>query len=584
MIGTHYYIANHGSDLTNIGTPYAVDYVADVSHPTETAVEIAVSKYTLGPVADNDYTTGTPVPVRSGITKIYVLDELVIPVNGVPGAIGIVALGTVDLAGTPADGLFITSPVVSLGTSAVITSSADRGVELTVDAGAAALPVVRVKDGKPIAINGGKTSLTITRVEGVEPLLINSADYTAVTVESGTGNITFTKGQTPTPTPGVFGIASTGTTVFNDVVVLQATSKIAGDVVFSKGVTVLPGTGGTNSVTFSGNVTLWHNTTSATNSPLLTFGTGSGAGDDGRILAAGKTISVGGESYTTSTGSGVVPVTPILTVVEKATITADAANAMFTSDQTKFDEKSPEAAKKLTLSGQGITIVSGKLEVANGATLVLGKKITTNVPVSPDNTRAKSGYLGVAEGGTISFSGTAGAIDIKNNEAAPAVSGTIAYTSTTGSASLKPAGGAVTFGFSEIAGEGASLNATGALAFTVGADKSFRLSGVNLNLAGTLTLTKTSGGAGVATKLVLINKGQITLDTKPGVANERTKLTNGTGEANFTGIGAVALGASNKADANLISLADGGGGTVTVTNSSSANDFAFEKSQVKLAD
>jgi hypothetical protein len=421
------------------------------------------------------------------------------------------------------------------------------------------LPIVEVKSGKPIAINGAAEYLSIYRVEGEEPLKINAAfaANSNVYVGGGAGSIEFTGDQTGGS--GKFYINSTGTTTFVQGVKFTDGASIAGDVVFRKKAEIA---GTTNGVSFGGDVTLWHGLTADAASHGITITSGP------VTLAEGKTIYVGGDVYT----GGVVDLTPI--VKATAEVELKTTGTTLTSPVAKYDEKNILAAKKLIVGVQPLTISAGTLEVVSGGTLTAGANISLPKapPLSP--TRAESPYLAVADGGTLAL---AAANTITIGDAV-----TIAYPTGTADATIKAAGGAVTFGYDEITGTDVTLDVAGAAVITVpGSGKTLRLSGVNLNLAaaGTLVIT----GDSTASRVVLLNKGKITLDTKTSVANTRTKLNDGTVEVTFTGIGAEALGASEKANANLISLAAPATGTVTITGHASS-DFGFAKGKVKFVE
>jgi hypothetical protein len=587
VLNNNPYIIIHGAPLGQISDAYAVDYVGDVSKPTETSEEIAVLKYTMGPIADCDYTTGKPIGVRSGVTKIYVLDELVVPVNATSGSIKIVALGTVDLAGTPPEGIISGAvdinkkplpelPTVTLGSSAVITSNAGK-VELGLNRGLVTstwLPAIEVKSGKEFVIKDAAGGLTIQKVDGDVPLQINGTFTGPVAINGGKGDVIFNDAQTGNV---AFTISTTGTTTFAKAAILGAGSDITGDVLSKAKLTIASGAEG---VAFHGDVTLYHNAVSITPlEPIFSITDGGYVSFD-----AGKTLSVGGASYTVSGVAGVVPVTPVLRAVTDAVLGASAQDIDFISDLFKYDEKSFIAAKGIRVSSSNgnFWIYTGQVQVAPDATLTLST--TTVIPAvqSVSGTRADSGYLGVAAGATLSFLNTGSVINLSTP--AQNLCAVVSY-GTTGTGTLKPVDGAVTFGFGEIAGEGATLNVAGAVAFDVEEDKTFRLSGVNLNLAtaGSLEVPFASG-PGEVSRLVLINKGQITLADAKSVATLLRGLTSGTGAATVSGIGAVALGASAKDGANLISLADSGGGTVTVSvGNNPASDFIFSKGQVKFA-
>ena len=559
------YISQHGAPLGNIGSPNVVDYVTNISEPTETAEKIAVLNYTMGPLARNDYSTGTPVPVRAGIATVYVLEKLIIPVDAtIDASLGIVALGTVDLTGTPPKGI-----AVSLGTSATVTSSAGT-LELNLPSTATILPTINVQSGKPIVINGAADGLSIYRVEGTEPLQI-SADFTGnVQVAGGTGNVRFTGAQSG----AVFGIDSTGTVTFDKAVTLRERSSIKGDAVFKADVTL----DGNSSygVKFLGDITLWHGPVGAGNTLTISNGP--------VILSKDTTVYVGGDPYTAGGAAAVVEPAAMLKAVTDVTLTTTTGGTTLTSPIAKYDGgKAEAAAKNLILGAQGLTIAAGTLEVVNGGSFTLNDKAVT---LTKDTTRATSAYLAVADGGTVALAaGGNSAVAIGDNV-------DITYVAANGNAAtLKAAGGTVTFGYDEITGTDAALNVAGAALITVPAntsavaEKSLRVSGVNLNLAtaGSLIIKNNSSGYPGST-VVLLNKGQITVDVKTPFANSLKALNDGTTEVTFAGIGAAALGANAKEEnAALVSLAAPETGTVTITGiGTAATDFTFAKGKVKF--
>jgi hypothetical protein len=597
------YISGHGPGLTYIGNPVVVEYIPDVSKPTETAEAIAVSKYTLGPFGGNDYTTGAPIPVRSGVQTIYVLDELVVPVNGVVqgGDLKrIVALGTVDFIGSP-DSAFLNGPKVGenqivLGSSATVTSSSGQ-VELTLPA-TGTLPIVDVKENQPIVIKGS-TSLAISAVNGKGVLRINGENLVAVTVEGGDGNVLFTQNQDTGSDP--FKINNTGTAVFAGSVKLIEGSVIAGDAVFQKGVEVAV-TPDDDAVSFGGDVTLWHvGLNVLTADPVLTI-----AQEGAIALSPNKSVKVGGETLSAGTGTGNVPATVIFTAKEGGVklVAGTSADLKFVSGiAAKTDEKAIAAAKQLILIDEDLGIVGGTLEVGSEATFVIyDQAVIPRVhKVKADRIRSNSGYLAVADGGTISLktadagSGAVGEIKIGLDSSDAGEVAGISYDGVaTAAGVLKAAGGTITFGFEEITGTaGAALNVSGVPVFAVTEGKDLRLNGLNLNLAGVgtgggLALPEPVSGTDPKCQVILLNSGKITLDTKDGVPNTRTTLVTGSGaaavRAAFSGIGAVALGASEKTGANLISLAASTTATVTISGPdySGTSTFTFAKGAVKF--
>jgi hypothetical protein len=184
----------------------------------------------------------------------------------------------------------------------------------------------------------------------------------------------------------------------------------------------------------------------------------------------------------------------------------------------------------------------------------------------------------VAEGGTLAFKPDG---SLKTIIIGDFITGKYATISATNSgsknATLKPAGGTVTFGYDEIAGTDVTLNvADGDIVIDAGDDdKTLRISGVNLNLtsAGLLTIPFVNNPS----KVVLLNKGQITVTTKDPFPNALKKLNDGTNTATYAGIGAVAMGANAKEEnAALVYLASPDTGTVTITGPGAP--FSFGKS------
>jgi hypothetical protein len=512
-----------------------VDRLQDI---TESATRAAVRNFTFGPVADNDYSTGTAIPIRvnaTGLNTLYVLGELTVPPGGVPPSVliadGIRALGTVNVTGN--DDTVLSNAKVFLTNPATITSKVVGGVVVTIASGT--LPNVRVESGQDITIKDGITdTFTIPgKLDGPGTLRVIPVIATGgtVTIGGGNGNVVFegtiTSGNALT-------IKNTGTAAFKDDVAITAASiTIAGDAVFEGNVTTTT----SGAVSFGGNVTL-HNGKAVT----LAYATAV----DTLTLALGKTISVGG-ALVTGGGGERIPVSPVLKAAMKTVLTpADGAvlTAAAAYNNTASDE-AKAAAKQITLDTAALAITSGDLRVVEeGIFTIDGIALST---------ASIFGALSLEPGGVINLADNTSIINFGIAAAETAITGDAAVVT-----SLTAKGAVVTLGQGAITGAGATLTphiATGGAAGTndmiIGpiATKSLTLDGATLDLSESGKLTILGTGS-----VTLVNQGKLFL-VPDGFPNTYDYISY---TPNFGVIGGgtrIALGATEMNETSPVAIA-----------------------------
>jgi hypothetical protein len=478
-----------------------VEYEESLYQIMATATHAAVSRFTLGPIRDNDYSTGTGIPAKVSdreLTTLYVLDELIMPYDSTTPDITLTALGAVDVTGALSTGVVVVgSPTLSLGTCSTLTSS-KGGITIPVQLtnGITTIPNIKVEEGRDFTIvqSGGVGNLVIDgKLTGRGTLVAQGAITNIAVNRGGDGSITFSGNVTPRKVE----ITSSGTVTFNGTVgPLNVESSIAGDVVFMDDVTAAA------ALTLNGNVTLVSNAAGAsvlsvTDGPLT--------------LGAGKTIST---AITPRPAGSVATLAPMLKAVGTVVLTPVGGAAVLTpaDPPTKSDEATVNAAKDIGLSG-ALEITRGTLQVEPGATLdINGVTLTTGI------TPARVGYLAVADGGTLAFWG--GTLDIGDT--------TINMGGAAASAMLTAVGGTVTLGNDKIAGsvpgakleppaKGGTSGSAPAIALNGGGTGRLILEQVDLNLAtfGVLAIVN------MRDQVILAKQARITLNnTEGGIPTE----------------------------------------------------------------
>jgi hypothetical protein len=504
--GSGKYIHRTGTDVSKVKVDAPatdlVDFVERREDITSTAVAVAVRRFKLGPLQDYDYSSGAPINFvtanTAALTTVYVLDELVIPTEGVAPGLTLTALGSVDVTGVPPTSVVVGKDTILLGTSSTLTSS-KGGIVIPVVGTSTSLHAVEVREGKDFAIVQDSTpgALIIDKLTGKGTLEVLSA-VTSITINGGDGNVTFSGDAAPTKIT----IGSTGKTVFAKAVAsLTTDSVISGDAVFEGAVTT------SASLTFHGDVTL-----ASAAVVTLNFGTPSRL-----TLAAGKTVYA---KITPSASGSATTIAPLLTAGPAGVALTPTSGATLTlaAAPAKADETSVNDAKKITLGDQPLEITSGVLQVAPGAVFELNDK-TLTTGADP----AVKGYLALENGGKVAFL-SSGSLVIGDT--------TIKVAST-----LQAGGGTVTLGNDKIAGSAAGTTLAaplkGGIAGTaplisVAANTNLILEQVDLNLAafGGLEINAGSG------RVILTGRARIILNNGEGGAAVPDDYTNITVGAN----------------------------------------------------
>ncbi|MFP3089473.1 hypothetical protein LQZ21_04010 [Treponema sp. TIM-1] len=569
------YIHQKGMNTNGVLRDHLVEYVDRLEDIMATAQAAAVSKFTLGQLADYDYSTDSrgidARIVAEKLERLYVLDTLTLPIDGTAPSLIITGLGTVDVTGTrPNVTVGGTGANLTLGTCSILTTS-QGGVIVYTPTGTI-LPNIEVQEGKELKIQAGAGALTIPgKLTGRGTLEITTAP-TAIFIGEGDGNIKFsTAVNTPIPSPSTdptLDIRSTGTVTFADSLTIRGGgARIDGNVEFNGNVDTTAA-----ELSLNGNVTLLNHIAASAANPAsgeLAFGT------NGLTLAGGKTISV------KITPAGAEPViAPVLTADSWVELTPAGNVTLTAADRpTRNNEDGVNAAKKIIVAGNNLEITDGTLQVAPGARFEIdGRTLTTNIDTE------YIGYLAVADTGTLSLVDT-GSVGI------PAIGiGDTVITSPAAS-TLKASGGTVILGNNKIQGAtaGAKLTAaTGGQSPSITVDpasgtpgnKVLILQQVDLNLAGHGSLVITGVGV-TANQVSLANLAKITLNNgEGGKTTDRSRIGNTTVSAILTGdyegiipstatTSQAAWSLAHKGGANVSII----GGTNTVTLAKSGTAF-----------
>jgi hypothetical protein len=524
-----------------------------------TAQAAAVREYTLGPIADYDYSTSSSgIPARivaEDLTALYVLDKLTLPIDGTaPNLVGITALGTADVTGTrPGVSLNAAGAGASLtlGTCSTLTSS--QGGVIVYTPNAATIPNVEVAEGKALTIQQAAAAAGLDihgKLKGRGTLVV-STDPTALTIGGGDGNVTFSAAAI-TAASGI-ALRNTGVVTFAGTLGLGGDSLIAGDVVFNGNVTA------TAELNLRGNVTL-------VNAGVISF-------DNVMTLGAGKTISA---KITPTPAGSATTIAPVLaagsddvelTPTGAVTLTAEGA-------PTKNTEEAVNLAKKISFGGNPLEITTGTLRVAPGAIFEVNDK-TLSTKIDPD----EIGYLAVAATGALSFTAGTGNSEINIGDT---------EISSAAASKLLAEGGTVILGNDKIQGDavGAKLIAsTGGInpVFTVdptpAGGKVLILQQVDLNLAGHGSL-KIKGLTGTVNQVTLADLAKITLNNgTEGRTTDRNKIGAAGAYATLTGdFEAVTAGSATTSQAAW-SVAHKGGSNVSLIGIGTAStDVTLAKS------
>jgi hypothetical protein len=487
------YIHRHGTDTTKVTAGTPVEYAEGPEDIMATALKAGVRRFKLGPKQDFDYSVdpeGVDARIRAkDLTDLYVLDELTIDSSAAVPTVNLMAMGTVDVTGTPLDSVAFTNlaGVLPLGTCSTLTTS-KGSVDVPVTA-SVVIPNIKVDAGKNFRVKPVTAAGTFTiggKLTGAGTLEV-STDLTSITigirpnVVSGNGNVRFPDVDNSLVTVD---IKSTGTVTFGGIITgLGNPSEIYGDVVFKDDVTV------GDTLSLLGNVTLASGTLLTLSAIDLTLG-------------ANKTLSV---EYTLDKGVSFATA-PVWTTGPEGVVLTPAGATTLIFDATAPKDES--AAKVLTLGAAAAVITDGTLRVEPGATLVIKEvALTTNNTVVANVPYI--GYLAVADGGALMLDDTTGTY------------GSVVNTSTntsitaTSDATLTASGGTITLGRDTIEGSvaGAALIPTkGAAVFGVTGVTSLTLKRVDLNLASYGTISLAAAGD----QVILTDRAKLTLSDKEG--------------------------------------------------------------------
>jgi hypothetical protein len=550
------YIHRRYDDTTKVTPSALVEFANSLDEIMPTATHAAVRRFQLGPKQDFDYSTSSDgIDARINdplLTNLYVLEDLVIPTDGRLPNLVITAMGKADVTGAPPSSVIIGSGTLPLGTCSTLTSS-KGGIVILVAPEPTTIPNIEVQAGKEFSITQGNFpgSLTIEgKLTGSSTLEVLGA-VGDISINGGDGNIRFSG----LANPGEIKIYSTGKVTFNNSVNnLIAASEIYSDVVFRGDVaTSAP-------LDLLGNVTLVSAPATAAGAPnTVTLSTSSKL-----VLGGNKTISL--EITPTAAGS-TTTIAPILAAGPEDVVITPTAGAVLTASAapTKNDAAAITAAKRISLGTAGIDITDGTVQVAPGAIFDINVvALTTNPGVT------EIGYLAVADGGTLTLSGSpqAGTLNIGDT--------VISQIST-----LKASGGTVTLGNNVIAGSapGAKLapekGSAGTLITVNNTDDRLTLEQVELNLAayGTLRITDVGG------RVILTDGAKITLNSgENGIPTELSTITTSGGTARLAGDfnGLTAPGSTTKQA--VWSVAHKGGAAADASIIANIANIAFSKS------
>jgi hypothetical protein len=551
--GTYIYPTGKPHDLVTGGTK--IEFLPDgLSGMQSTATHVAIREFTLGPLADTDYSMGSAIDPKSystALMNIYVVDKLTVPANGQkPNSIGLTALGIVNVIESNA--VVFTTGGIKLAATSTLTSSTSA-VEITLPT-PVNLGAVKVEMGKDITFKTTNAPATITleRLDGPGTLMFDAVPNT-VNINRGNGTIEFIKpiGTASFNLKGNVGAifdypitmasfpaaadSSTGQIVFKGTVGFSTTpSVIRGDVVFNHNVTQ-----GVGALSLLGNVNLQ-------NGKKITF-----YPNHQVTLGADKSILVGAIPVLTAVDGNVV-----LNSIGMATLTAGAAAPdVNPTDQQLLD------AKTLTLGGAPLTIISGNLQAASAGIFEIYE--TTPGPQIVLSTTAKGSVLSVAPGGTIVLANRNSSINLGVSTNDVTITGTGSAGGKTAATTLTASGGTVSLGDSVIKGSavGVSLVLGSGSNSAVITSKNLVLDNITLDLSDSGALVLPMNAANPST-VSLKNQAKLLLMAN-GVPNANGFIKGGS-FVTLTGGLSRALGATDANGAEVHSIAHEAGRNTVV--------------------
>ncbi|MDR2210313.1 MAG: hypothetical protein LBO65_02430 [Spirochaetaceae bacterium] len=516
---------------------FLVEFVERVQDNQSTSARAAVRQFTLGLKQDFDYSTDPANGIHAKINNpslqtLFVLDNLTIPgqARQPSGALDLVALGTVDVTGSPPrDALTVGSNGISLGTCSTLTSSTGS-VDIVVAGPGTTIPNVKAVGRGFRIVQSTVGTLDIPGALTGDGTLEVLGEVENIAIGGGNGNIKFSN----VADPHVLLIGSTGKVTFEgNVLSLEGDkSEIYSNVVFRGNVRT------TTDLALYGNVTLLSNNAVGKTVTINTT-------TKQLILGANKTISL----EITPTATGIPASYPILETGPAPVVLSPKGTVTLTAPTVPKDDAAVSAKKLITLGGADLEITDGVLRVAQGATFTIdGVALSTGV----NSAAGVFGYLAVADGGTLAISSTSH----------PTNDGLfIGDTAIRGPSTIfKATGGTVTLGSDTIAGSvsGAKLAPAkgGSPSIGVAGNKILYLDQVELNLTinGGLLISAGNG------KVTLSKGAKIVLKDGTGGPTEWSGISVTGGSARLNGnIVAIADDPTNAKKQSVLSLAHKGG-------------------------